>query len=114
MATVTTCLWFDGNAEEAARLYTSVVKNSRITGVIPRPADIPGPQGVPLLVTFELNGQKFMGLNGGPEFTFNEAMSIHLTCDTQEEIDELWAALTADGGEEGPCGWLKDKYGVSW
>lgn len=114
MTAVTTCLWFDGNAEEAARFYTSVVKNSKITGIVPRPPGMPGPQDAPVLVTFELNGQKFMGLNGGPEFQFNEAVSIHLTCDSQEEIDELWSKLTADGGEEGPCGWVKDKYGLSW
>ncbi|GEL17397.1 VOC family protein [Pseudonocardia asaccharolytica] len=114
MGSVSTCLWFDGQAEEAARFYTSVVKNSRITGVVPYGDAGPGPKGSVMIVTFELDGQRFLGLNGGPEFTFDEAISVHLTCDSQEEIDELWARLTADGGAEGPCGWLKDKYGLSW
>lgn len=114
MGNVSTCLWFDGQAEEAAKFYTSVVKNSRITGVIPFGDAGPGPKGSVMLVTFELDGQQFAGLNGGPEFKFNEAVSIHVLCDSQEEIDELWEKLTADGGEEGPCGWLKDKYGLSW
>ncbi|HEX6446107.1 MAG TPA: VOC family protein [Streptosporangiales bacterium] len=114
MGSVSTCLWFDGKAEEAARFYTSVVKNSRITGVIPYGDAGPGPKGSVMLVTFELDGQQFAGLNGGPEFKFSEAVSVHLLCDSQEEIDELWEKLTADGGEEGPCGWLKDRYGLSW
>lgn len=114
MGSVSTCLWFDGQAEEAARFYTSVVKNSRITSVVPYGDAGPGPKGSVMVVMFELDGQQFMGLNGGPQFTFDEAISIHLTCDSQEEIDELWEKLTADGGEEGPCGWLKDRYGLSW
>lgn len=114
MASVSTCLWFDGQAEEAARFYVSVVKNSRITAVVPYGAAGPGPEGSVMVVMFELDGQRFIGLNGGPQFTFDEAISIHLTCDSQEEIDELWEKLTADGGEEGPCGWLKDRYGLSW
>ncbi|NJB87297.1 putative 3-demethylubiquinone-9 3-methyltransferase (glyoxalase superfamily) [Lewinella marina] len=96
------CLWFDGRAAEAARLYTSVFPDSRIV------AD----QGA--VVTFELNGSPFMGLNGGPQFGFNEAVSFVISCETQQEIDHYWERLTADGGSEGNCGWLKDKFGVSW
>jgi predicted 3-demethylubiquinone-9 3-methyltransferase (glyoxalase superfamily) len=114
MGNVSTCLWFDGQAEEAANFYTSLVKNSRVTGTIPYGDAGPGPKGSVMLVTFELDGQQFAGLNGGPQFTFDEAISIHVICDSQEEIDHLWERLTADGGEEGPCGWLKDKYGLSW
>ena len=95
------CLWFDGQAKEAAEFYCSVFENSKIT------AD------TPLVVTFELDGKKFMGLNGGPNFKFNEAVSFVVNCDTQEEIDHYWFKLSEDG-EEGMCGWLKDKYGVSW
>lgn len=114
MGKVSTCLWFDGQAEEAARFYTSVVKNSRITGVVPYGEAGPGEPGSVMIVMFELDGQQFVGLNGGPQFTFDEAVSVHVTCDSQEEIDELWSTLTADGGEEGPCGWLKDRFGLSW
>lgn len=114
MGSVSTCLWFDGQAEEAARFYTSVVKNSRVTGIVPYGEVGPGRTGSVMTVTFELDGQQFIGLNGGPEFTFDEAISIHVICDSQEEIDELWDKLTADGGKEGPCGWLTDKYGLSW
>ncbi|WP_433142199.1 VOC family protein [Actinomadura nitritigenes] len=114
MGKVSTCLWFDGQAEEAARFYTSVVKNSRITGVVPYGEAGPGEPGSVMIVMFELDGQQFIGLNGGPQFTFDEAVSVHVTCDSQEEIDELWSTLTADGGEEGPCGWLKDRFGLSW
>ncbi|MGI5323619.1 VOC family protein [Actinomadura nitritigenes] len=114
MGKVSTCLWFDGQAEEAARFYTSVVKNSRITGVVPYGEAGPGEPGSVMIVMFELDGQQFIGLNGGPQFTFDEAVSVHVTCDSQEEIDELWGTLTADGGEEGPCGWLKDRFGLSW
>ena len=95
------CLWFDGQAKAAADFYCSIFKNSKIT------AD------TPMVVNFELNGQKFMGLNGGPMFKFNEAVSFVINCDTQEEIDYFWNTLTA-GGEESQCGWLKDKFGVSW
>lgn len=97
-----TCLWFDGQAKTAAEFYCSVFKDSKITSVSP------------MVVTFELNGSKFMGLNGGPQFKFNEAVSFVVNCDTQEEIDYYWEKLTADGGQEGRCGWLKDKFGVSW
>lgn len=96
------CLWFDGQAQEAAKFYCSVFKNSKIT------ADNQ------MVVTFELNGKRFMGLNGGPQFKFNEAVSFVVDCETQDEIDYYWEKLTAGGGKEGQCGWLKDKFGVSW
>lgn len=96
------CLWFDGKAQEAAGFYCSIFKEARIIAENP------------MVVTFELNGTKFMGLNGGPQFTFNEAVSFVIDCETQEEIDHYWSALTADGGVESNCGWLKDKFGVSW
>jgi predicted 3-demethylubiquinone-9 3-methyltransferase (glyoxalase superfamily) len=109
----TTCLWFDGQAEEAANYYTSVFQNSRV-GRISRYTDAgPAPAGSVLAVEFELNGQKFVGLNGGPEFEFSEAISFQIFCEDQDEVDYYWSKLT-EGGEEGPCGWLKDKYGVSW
>lgn len=114
MGNVSTCLWFDGQAEDAANFYTSVVKNSQVHDVVPYGEVGPGEKGSVMIVMFELDGQQFIGLNGGPQFTFDEAVSIHITCDSQEEIDELWGKLTADGGEEGPCGWLKDRYGLSW
>lgn len=107
MSNVSTNLWFDGNAEEAARFYTSLLPNSEITEVAN------GGDGSVLVVTFTLDGQQFIGLNGGPEFTFTPAVSIYVSCPDQAEVDRLWAALT-DGGEEGPCGWLTDKYGLSW
>lgn len=110
----TTCLWFDGEAEAAAHYYVSVFKNSSVGKVTRYTEAGPGTPGSVLTVDFTANGQKFVALNGGPEFKFNEAVSIHVLCDSQEEIDELWEKLTADGGEEGPCGWLKDKYGLSW
>jgi predicted 3-demethylubiquinone-9 3-methyltransferase (glyoxalase superfamily) len=96
------CLWFDGQAKEAATFYCSVFKNSKIT------------VDTPMVVNFELDGKKFMGLNGGPRFKFNEALSFVVDCETQEEIDHYWDKLTADGGEESMCGWLKDKFGLSW
>jgi predicted 3-demethylubiquinone-9 3-methyltransferase (glyoxalase superfamily) len=96
------CLWFDGQAQEAAKFYCSVFKNSKIT------ADSQ------IVVAFELDGKKFIGLNGGPHFKFNEAVSFVVDCETQEEIDNYWSKLTADGGSESNCGWLKDKYGMSW
>ncbi|MET8010189.1 VOC family protein [Streptomyces sp. NPDC005271] len=109
----TTCLWFDGRAEEAAQHYVSIFKNSRL-GRIGRYTEAgPGPAGSVLTVEFEANGQKFVALNGGPEFTFNEAMSLQIHCDDQDEVDYYWSRLS-EGGEEGPCGWLKDKFGVSW
>ena len=96
------CLWFDGKAKEAAEFYCSVFKNSKII------------DDTPMVVTFELNGNKFMGLNGGPKFKFDEAVSFVVNCDTQEQIDYYWEKLIANGGQESMCGWLKDKFGVSW
>jgi predicted 3-demethylubiquinone-9 3-methyltransferase (glyoxalase superfamily) len=109
----TTCLWFDGQAEEAANHYASIFKDSKI-GRIGRYTEAgPAPAGSVLTVEFELNGQKFVALNGGPEFKFNEAISFQVFCEDQEEVDYYWSRLS-EGGEENVCGWLKDKYGVSW
>jgi predicted 3-demethylubiquinone-9 3-methyltransferase (glyoxalase superfamily) len=108
MKKITPFLWFDDQAEEAMNFYTSIFKNSNVLGVTP------GPNGKAMSVNFELEGQEFIGLNAGPQFKFNEAISFFVRCNTQEEVDELWAKLTADGGEESMCGWLKDKYGLSW
>jgi predicted 3-demethylubiquinone-9 3-methyltransferase (glyoxalase superfamily) len=109
------CLWFDKNAEEAARFYVSVLPDSRIDGVYRSPADNPsGKEGDVLIVDFTVAGQKLQGLNGGPDFRFSEAISLVIECEDQAEVDGLWEKLTKDGGEPGPCGWLKDKYGVSW
>lgn len=96
------CLWFDGKAKEAAEFYCTVFKNSKIM------------DDTPMVVIFELNGTRFMGLNGGPQFKFDEAVSFVVNCDTQEEIDYYWEKLTANGGQESMCGWLKDKFGLSW
>lgn len=107
-------LWFDHQAEEAANFYISIFKNSKM-GTIARYGEAgPGPEGAVMTVTFQLEGQDFMAINGGPVFHFTEAISFYVNCETQEEVDVLWAKLTADGGEESMCGWLKDKYGVSW
>lgn len=114
MSTIAPCLWFDDQAEQAASLYVSLFPNSRITSTIPYPEGAPGPAGSVMLVTFELDGVEIQALNGGPHFTFSEAISLSVTVDTQAEVDRLWDALTADGGEPGPCGWLKDRYGLSW
>ena len=115
---LTTCLWFENQAAEAAKFYCSVFKNSKIgrTAYYPNAGEeIHGkPANTVLTVEFELEGMPFTALNAGPQFKFNEAISIQVPCKTQEEIDYYWSALTADGGEEGPCGWLKDKYGLSW
>lgn len=108
MKKITPFLWFDNQAEEAMNFYVSIFKNSRVLGVMP------GPNGIAQSVTFELEGQEFMALNAGPQFKFNEAISFFVNCETQAEVDELWNKLTADGGEESMCGWLKDKYGLSW
>jgi predicted 3-demethylubiquinone-9 3-methyltransferase (glyoxalase superfamily) len=109
------CLWFDGKAEEAATFYTSLLPDSRVDKVWRSPADTPsGPAGMVLTVDFTLGGQHFQGLNGGPDFSFNEAVSFVVECEDQTEVDRLWDALTADGGEPGPCGWLKDRFGLSW
>ena len=111
---ITTFLWFDNNAEEAARFYVSVFKNSRILQVTHYGDLGPGPKGSVMTVNFELDGQEFTALNGGPNFKFTEAISLLVHCQTQEEIDYYWEKLTADGGQESQCGWLKDKYGLSW
>jgi predicted 3-demethylubiquinone-9 3-methyltransferase (glyoxalase superfamily) len=109
------CLWFDGRAEEAASFWVSLLPDSHVDKVWRSPADTPsGPAGMVLTVDFTLGGQRFQGLNGGPEFRFNEATSFVIECEDQAEVDRLWDALTADGGEPGPCGWLKDRFGVSW
>ena len=113
MDKITPCLWFDGQAEDAARFYTSLFPNSRITEIQYHGAAGPGPEGSVLTVSYELNGQEFLGLNGGPEFTFNEAISFQVSCETQEQVDHFWSKLS-EGGEQGPCGWLKDQFGVSW
>jgi predicted 3-demethylubiquinone-9 3-methyltransferase (glyoxalase superfamily) len=113
LAKISPCLWFDTEAEEAATFYTGIFKNSRIVQVSHYGSAGPRPAGMVLLVRFELDGQEFLALNGGPEFTFDEAISFQVNCDSQAEIDSFWAQLS-EGGEEGPCGWLKDKFGVSW
>jgi predicted 3-demethylubiquinone-9 3-methyltransferase (glyoxalase superfamily) len=106
-------LWFDTEAEEAADFYISVFKNSRIVGVTHYTEAGPRDAGMVMTVEFELDGQRFVGINGGPDFKFDEAVSFEIKCETQEEIDYFWERLS-DGGEEGPCGWLKDRYGLSW
>jgi predicted 3-demethylubiquinone-9 3-methyltransferase (glyoxalase superfamily) len=110
---LTTCLWFDGQAEEAARHYVSIFKNAKLGRSVHYGEAGPGPAGSVMTVEFELNGQRFVGLNGGPEFTFNEAISFQVFCEDQGEVDYYWSRLS-EGGEQGPCGWLKDRYGVSW
>ncbi len=113
MQKITPYLWFDDNAEEAANFYVSIFKNSKI-GSVTRYGDAgPGPKGKVMIVTFEIEGLEFVALNGGPQFKFTEAISLFVNCATQAEVDELWEKLSA-GGEKGPCGWLKDKYGLSW
>lgn len=114
MQKITTNLWFDGQAEEAAAFYTSLFEDARILGVERFTEAGPGEPGSVVTVTFQLAGQEFVAINGGPEFTFTEAISLSVDCETQEEVDRYWEALTADGGEEVQCGWLKDKYGLSW
>jgi len=113
MQKVTPCLWFDDQAEEAANLYTSIFPNSRITDISRYGETGPGTPGAVMTVAFELDGQPFTALNGGPQYTFSEAVSFQVACDGQDEVDRYWEALGA-GGEEGPCGWLKDKFGLSW
>ena len=113
MQKITPCLWFDTEGEDAARFYTSVFPNSRIVDVAHYGSAGPRPEGTVMAVSFELDGQKFVALNGGPQFTFSEAISFQVDCQSQEEVDAYWSKLSADG-EEGPCGWLKDKFGLSW
>lgn len=110
---VTPFLWFDSNAEEAVDFYVSIFKNSRRLDHLTNTGDAPGPKGGVLSIAFELDGQKFTALNGGPMFKFTEAISLVVRCDTQKEVDEYWAKLSA-GGTESQCGWLKDKFGLSW
>ena len=115
MSRITPCLWFDGQAEEAAALYTSLFPDSRIDSVNRAPADTPGPsKGDVLTVEFTLDGQRFVALDGGPQFPFTEAVSFMIDCADQAEIDRYLDALTADGGSPSQCGWLKDRFGVSW
>ena len=111
---ITTFLWFDNNAEEAANFYVSIFKNSRILKSARYPEGSPGPKGGVMTVDFELDGQQFIALNGGPHFKFTEAISLMVSCKSQEEVDYYWEKLTADGGQESQCGWLKDKFGLSW
>lgn len=111
---LTTCLWFDGNAEEAVDFYLSVFKDSSRGRIGRYTEDGPGETGSVVTVEFTLNGQQFLGLNGGPQFTFSEAISFQIDCADQAEVDLYWSRLTEGGGEEGPCGWLKDRFGVSW
>ncbi|NKQ56779.1 VOC family protein [Amycolatopsis sp. K13G38] len=108
-----TCLWFDGQAVDAAHFYADVFSDVKIGDTVLYPDGTPTP-GQVMTIEFEINGQKFVGLNGGPQFKFNESISFQVFCDGQDEVDYYWNALTADGGEEGPCGWVKDKFGLSW
>lgn len=114
MQKITPFLWFDNNAEEAARFYTSIFKNSKILNVSRYGDAGPGPKGSVMVVSFQLEGQQFTALNGGPQFKFSEAFSFVVNCENQQEIDEYWGKLTAGGGRESACGWLKDKFGFSW
>jgi predicted 3-demethylubiquinone-9 3-methyltransferase (glyoxalase superfamily) len=114
MQKITPFLWFDNNAEEAVQLYTSIFKNSKIGKIMRYGEAGPGPAGSVMTIEFELEGQGFTALNGGPHFKFTEAVSFVVRCGSQEEVDTLWAKLTADGGEESQCGWLKDRFGLSW
>lgn len=113
MQKITPCLWFDGKAEEAMNFYASIFKNSKISRIMHYGEAGPGAKGSVLSVTAELDGEEFIALNGGPHFTFSPAISLFVTCATQAEVDEFWEKLSA-GGERQRCGWLKDKYGVSW
>ena len=115
MSKIAPCLWFDGNAEEAAKFYVSLLSDSRIDKIMRAPIDYPGGSaGTVLTVDFTLAGQQFMGLNGGPEFKFTEAVSFTINCEDQAEVDRYWDALIAGGGAPVQCGWLKDRYGLSW
>jgi predicted 3-demethylubiquinone-9 3-methyltransferase (glyoxalase superfamily) len=117
MPRITSCLWFDKQAEEAAEFYVSIFPNSKITNVARFPSDTPeahAKAGQVITVTFELDGKPYMGLNGGPDFKFSEAVSFIIDCDGQAEVDRYWDALLAGGGQESQCGWLKDRFGLSW
>jgi predicted 3-demethylubiquinone-9 3-methyltransferase (glyoxalase superfamily) len=111
---ITPFLWFDNQAEEAAQFYTSIFKNSKILNVSRYGDAGPGPKGAVMVVNFQLEGQQFTALNGGPLFKFSEAFSFVVNCENQQEIDHYWTKLTANGGQESQCGWLKDKFGLSW
>ena len=114
MPSITPNLWFDGNAEQAAEFYCSVFPNSRITQIARYPKDAPGPEGAVMTVAWELDGRRFVGINGGSQFPFTEAVSFEITCKDQAEVDHYWERLTADGGREIECGWLQDKFGLAW
>jgi len=114
MQKITSFLWFDNNAEEAMKFYTSVFRNSKIGKVSLYPEGSPGPAGTVMVGTFQIEGLEFIALNGGPTFKFTEAISFVVNCETQDEVDEYWEKLTAGGGQEVQCGWLKDKFGLSW
>lgn len=115
---ITPCLWFDTEAEDAAKFYCSIFENSKIEQIsryVDAGQEIHGKKaGSVMVVAFELEGQKFVALNGGPQFKFDEAISFQISCQTQKEVDYFWSELTAQGGQEGPCGWLKDRFGLSW
>jgi predicted 3-demethylubiquinone-9 3-methyltransferase (glyoxalase superfamily) len=113
MKKITPYLWFDGKAEEATNFYVSIFKNSKISTIVRNGEEGPGPKGGVMYTTFQLDGEEFMALNGGPEFTFSSAISFFVKCETQAEVDCFWEKLST-GGEEEQCGWLKDKYGVTW
>ena len=114
MQKITPFLWFDGKAEEAANFYTSIFKNSKILTIARYGEAGPGPKGSVMAATFQLEGQEFIALNGGPQYTFTPAISLLVNCETQAEVDGLWAKLTSGGGKEVQCGWLQDKFGLSW
>lgn len=115
MDKISPCLWFDGQAEEAAQFYTSLFPNSHVDSVDGSPADTPsGAEGSVLQVAFTLGGRSYIGLNGGPDFKFTEAISLSIDCEDQAEVDRLWETLIENGGEPSVCGWLKDRYGLSW
>jgi predicted 3-demethylubiquinone-9 3-methyltransferase (glyoxalase superfamily) len=113
MQKITPFLWFDNKAEEAMNFYVSIFKNSKIVSVTRYGEAGPGPKGAVMIAAFQLNGQEFLALNGGPQFTFSPAISFLVNCETQQEVDELWERLS-EGGEKNRCGWLRDKYGLSW
>jgi predicted 3-demethylubiquinone-9 3-methyltransferase (glyoxalase superfamily) len=113
MNKITPCMWFDTEGEDAAKFYMSIFPNSKIGEITHYGSAGPRPEGTVMTVEFELDGQPFVALNGGPDFTFSEAISFQVSCETQEDVDSYWDKL-AEGGEEGPCGWLKDKFGLSW
>jgi predicted 3-demethylubiquinone-9 3-methyltransferase (glyoxalase superfamily) len=114
MKRINAFLWFDSEAEEAAKFYLGIFKNSKIDRITRYGEAGPGPKGSVMTVDFTLDGVRFVALNGGPQFKFTEAISFNVNCETQEEIDYFWEKLSADGGSTGPCGWLKDKFGLSW